>query len=367
MLAAAGVASRRDAAALIAAGKVSVNGQVVRETGAKVDPDRDHIAVDGKGIPRGVEKLYIALNKPVGYVTTKEDPHAQNIVMDLVRAPLEARLGKNNPAIEALHPVGRLDTQTEGLLLLTNDGAFTQALTHPRHGVPKVYMAEVKGIPDAEALERLRVGIPLYGRKTLPARVRIRRVDRGRGMCSLEVEIREGRNQQIRRMLQAVGFPVARLKRIAIGRLGIERLRPKHWRFLTEAEVEGLMEAARGSIETADVEPRPRPRRSGQMGAGRKAERAAPPGKRPSGPGKPRAPRAGEMIEESPIPPRAGGGPRGPRAPESPAERRPRGTEAPAGRRPRGRAADSAHEPRPRPPRPRGSGGSGPRPQNRKK
>lgn len=367
MLAAAGVASRRDAAALIAAGKVAVNGQVVRETGAKVDPDRDHIAVNGKAIPKGVEKLYIALNKPVGYVTTKEDPHAENIVMDLVRGPLEARLGKRNPAIEALHPVGRLDTQTEGLLLLTNDGAFTQALTHPRHGVPKVYLAEVRGVPDEEALERLRAGVPLYGRKTLPARVRVRRVDRGRGMCSLEVEIREGRNQQIRRMLQAVGFPVTRLKRIAIGRLGIERLRPKHWRFLTEAEVEGLMESARGSIEAAEPAPRPRPRRPGQAAAGRKAERAPVEGKRPARPGRPRAPRPGDFIEESPIPPRAGGGRRGPRAPEAPSGRPPRGTERPAGRRPRAGAADSANEDHPRPPRPRGPRPSGPRPQNRKK
>src|SRR4051812_31951866 len=136
VLAAAGVASRRDAVALIAAGKVEVNGKVVTETGAKVDPESDHIAVNGRAIPKDVEKLSIALNKPVGYVSTREAPHAENIVMALVRGPLEARLGRGNPAIEGLHPVGRLDTQTEGLLLLTNDGAFTQALTHPSHGVP---------------------------------------------------------------------------------------------------------------------------------------------------------------------------------------------------------------------------------------
>ena len=261
MLAAAGVASRRDAASLISAGKVTVNGKVVREPGFKTDPDRDNISIDGRQIARDVEKIYLALNKPTGYVSTREDPHAENIVMDLVRGPLEARLGKGHPAVEGLHPVGRLDTQTEGLLLLTNDGAFTQALTHPRHGIPKVYLAQVRGVPDAEALEKLRVGVPLFGRWTLPARVRVRRTDRSRGVSSLEVELREGRNQQIRRMLQAVGYPVTKLKRVSIGTLGVDRLKPKQWRFLTEAEVKMLMDAARASISEGKAEaPKPPPR-----------------------------------------------------------------------------------------------------------
>src|SRR5206468_557597 len=133
VLAAAGVASRRDAESLIAAGKVSVNGAVVREPGHKVDPLEDDVAVEGRPIPRGVELVYVALYKPKGYVSTREDPHATHTVMELIRTPLEARLGRGHPAIEGLHPVGRLDTQTEGLLLLTNDGAFTHAMTHPRH------------------------------------------------------------------------------------------------------------------------------------------------------------------------------------------------------------------------------------------
>jgi len=262
LLSAAGVASRRDAEALIAAGKVSVNGKVVRETGAKVDPERDHVTVEGRAVPRNVEKLYVLLNKPAGYVTTREDRHAEHLVMDLVCPPLEARFGKGDAAVAGLHPVGRLDTQTEGLLILTNDGEFTQLLTHPRHGVPKVYQADVRGIPDREAIERMRTGIPLFGRRTLPARVRVRRVDRTRGLASVEVELREGRNQQVRRMLQAVGFPVSRLRRVAIGPVTLGRLRPGRWRFLTEAEVELLRGAARGAVEAAraaappDVDPR---------------------------------------------------------------------------------------------------------------
>src|SRR5205085_6526553 len=150
-----------------------------------------------------------------GYVSTREDPHAAHTVMDLIRPPLEGKLGRGHPSIEGLHPVGRLDTQTEGLILLTNDGAFTHAMTHPRHGIPKVYLAEVRGIPTPEELEKLRTGVPLFGRRTRPARVRVGRVDRSRETASLEIELREGRNQQIRRMLQAVGRPVDRLKRIA--------------------------------------------------------------------------------------------------------------------------------------------------------
>lgn len=365
MLAAAGVASRRDAVALIAAGKVEVNGQVVKETGAKVDPDRDHITVDGRPIPKDVQKLYIALNKPAGYVSTREDPHAENIVMDLVRGPLEARLGRGNPAIEGLHPVGRLDTQTEGLLLLTNDGEFTQALTHPRHGVPKVYLAEVRGVPGPEDLERLRSGIPLFGRRTLPARVRIRRVDRSRGTASLEVELREGRNQQIRRMLQAVGFPVTKLKRISIGGLDVERLRPKHWRFLTEAEVAQLLNASRGGIAAAAAEePERRPRaRGGQAAAGRKAERVPAP-KPPAKPASKPPAKSGPSGVRGSRGPRPDGPAAGPARPHGgrPAGP-PREIETPIDRRRGPRPADSGTGPqRPRGPRPADAGGPPSRP-----
>lgn len=330
---------------------------MVREPGFKADPDRDNISVDGRPIPKDVEKIYIALNKPAGWVSTREDPHAENIVMDLVRVPLEQRLGRGNPAIDGLHPVGRLDTQTEGLLLLTNDGAFTQALTHPRHGVPKVYLAEVRGIPDQEAMDRLRGGIPLFGRYTLPARVRVRRVDRSRGVASLEVELKEGRNQQIRRMLQAVGFPVTKLKRVSIGTLNVERLRPKQWRFLTEAEVKMLFDSSRAAIAAAAEETpkkpvRTRPYNPASRGHGPKVEAPKPGGKRPgpaapSGSGRPGRPAVGPAADRG-----TGPGPRGPRAPQGPGPEAPRGTgprpprktqktEGPAGRTRGRRPADS--------------------------
>lgn len=252
---------------------------MVTETGCKVDPDRDHIKVEGRALPKDVQRIYVALNKPKGYVTTRDDPHAKDMVMDLIRPPLEARLGRGHPAVEGLHPVGRLDTQTEGLLLLTNDGAFTHALTHPRHQVPKLYVAEVRGIPDEEALERLRTGVPLFGQRTLPARVRISRVDRSRNSCTVEIELREGRQQQVRRMLQIVGFPVDRLARVAVGPVKLERLRPGQWRFLTEGEVAALFQAAEPPPEGLAPPPRrshsrrrPGPRGQGTGARKQKAE-----------------------------------------------------------------------------------------------
>jgi 23S rRNA pseudouridine2605 synthase len=291
VLAAAGVASRRDAEALITGGKVTVNGEVVTELGRKVDPTRDHIAVEGRRIAQDVQHIYVLLNKPQGYVTTREDPHATHTVMDLIRPPLEGRLGRGNPAVEGLHPVGRIDAQTEGLLILTNDGAFTQHVTHPRHQIPKLYVAEVRGIPDREALDRLRTGVPLFGHRTLPARVRLARVDRSRQTAIVEVELREGRNQQVRRMLQAVGYPVNSLRRTAIGPVTIGRMKPGQWRFLTEAEVEGVLKSAGPAEAGAEASEapasaprsRPRPARGGKAPGGARSK--------PSGTGTGRAPR----------------------------------------------------------------------------
>lgn len=326
-----------------------------------MDPERDNISIDGRPIPKDVEKIYIALNKPSGWVTTREDPHAENIVMDLVRGPLEARLGRGNPSVEGLHPVGRLDTQTEGLLLLTNDGDFTQALTHPRHGVEKVYLAEVRGIPDPEAIEKLRAGVPLFGRWTLPARVKVRRVDRARGVCSVEIGLKEGRNQQIRRMLQAVGYPVTRLKRVSIGTVNVERLKPKQWRFLTEAEVKMLMDAARAGIASGAGEATPRPR-----------TRPRTPASRGHGPRPETPPRGGKPSGSAIYGASGGGRPSGPGRPADqgrpsgtgrPAgQGRPSGTERPAGanRFQQGGTPDQRDERRPAGPRPpRGTGQAG--------
>lgn len=239
---------------------MTVNAEVIREQGRLVDPERDHIRVDGRALPTRVEFIYILLNKPPGYVTSRHDPHARNLVMDLVLPALTKQRGAHDPAVAGLHPVGRLDTQTAGLLILTNDGAFTHALTHPRHGVPKLYVVEVRGYPDEQALERLRTGIPLFGRRTLPARVRVVRQDRARNITLLEVELREGRQQQVRDMMRAVGHPAFGLTRTQVGSLGLGRLREGHWRFLTEAEVKGLLAESQAGLEQQASLPRP-PRR----------------------------------------------------------------------------------------------------------
>jgi 23S rRNA pseudouridine2605 synthase len=353
VLAAAGVASRRDAEQLIRAGKVTVNGQTVKEPGTRVDPESDHIAVDDRAIARDVPRVYVVLNKPRGYVTTREDPHAEHTVMDLIRPPLEARMGRGHPAVEGLHPIGRLDTQTEGLLLLTNDGSLTNALTHPKHQVAKVYQARVRGIPDYEALERLRTGVPLFGRRTLPARVQVVRADRSRGMCVVEVELKEGRNQQVRRMLQAVGYPVDDLRRVSIGPVHLERLKPGQWRFLSEGEVEQLRNAAERGEEEAPPPPKT-PRRP--AGTGQPPARTYPPAPGRPGPGgrppRPDRPRYEDRPSRGPRPPREGGPPREGRAPYG--ERPPRDGRPPFGSRPprEGQAPFGERPPREgRPPR----------------
>jgi 23S rRNA pseudouridine2605 synthase len=225
----AGIASRRAAEKLIAEGRVTVNGKPVLEMGSKADPARDDIRVDGRRV-KGPERLrYILLYKPSGYVTTRSDPQRRRTVMDLIAG-----------VREYLYPVGRLDFDTEGLLLLTNDGDLAAVLTHPRHEVERTYEAHVAGIPDDDAIDRLRRGIPLDGRRTQPADVALlnhRPHDR-EGI--LRITIREGRNRQVRRMLEAVGHPVRRLRRTRIGPLSDRHLRPGEWRDLSGKEVAAL-------------------------------------------------------------------------------------------------------------------------------
>jgi pseudouridine synthase len=228
---------------------VSVNGQIVREPGTKVDAAA-RIAVDGRPLPQEVPRLYLLLNKPRGVMTTRRDPHATRTVLDLVRPGLERVLwgdsdhgpgaGELRAAVDGLHPVGRLDEDTEGLLLLTNDGALTHALTHPAREVAKTYVAEVRGIPSPEALQSLRKGIALDGRRTAPARARLRKRAPDAGSAQVEMEIHEGRKRQVRRMLDAVGHPVIRLRRVRVGPLSLGRLAEGEWRFLTGEEVERL-------------------------------------------------------------------------------------------------------------------------------
>ena len=231
LIAAAGLASRRHAEQLITAGEVTVNGRVITELGTKADPEIDHIKVRGKLINPSLErreKVYILLNKPRGYLSSVSDPEGRPTVPEL----LPASLGR-------LHPVGRLDFNTEGLLLLTNDGDFTNFITSARNKVEKVYEGKVKGVPDEQAVERLRRGVTLEdGTRTAPAK--IRRLGETETNTWFEILLHEGKNQQIRRMFDLIGHSVIKLRRSRIGSLRDDDLKPKQWRRLTPDEVKLL-------------------------------------------------------------------------------------------------------------------------------
>ncbi len=244
ILSQAGVSSRRAAEKLMAEGRVSVNGKTIFVLGTKADPAKDDIRVDGRRIKAPERHRYILLNKPRGYVTTRSDEKRRKTVIDLLSG-----------VREYVYPVGRLDYDTEGLLLLTNDGDLAAQLTHPRHGVERTYEARVAGMPDERALEKLRKGVPLDGRRTLPADVLLLNKDRHDTDGVVLITIREGRNRQVRRMLEAVGHPVDRLKRTKFGPMQDRRLEPGQWRDLTAPEI------ARLKAE-AQREPAPRSGRS---------------------------------------------------------------------------------------------------------
>ncbi len=228
LIAAAGLASRRHAEEMIAAGEVTVNGKLVTEPGTKADPARDHIKVRGRLINpllEAREKVYVLLNKPRGYLASLSDPEERPLVTELVP-----------PSLGRLHPVGRLDFNTEGLLILTNDGDLTNYITAARNGVAKVYEVKVKGVPPEEALERLRRGIRLDdGAHTAPAQI----TPAGETGTNawFQVILHEGRNQQIRRMFDQIGHSVLKLRRVRIGDLIDERLPIGKWRLLSAAEV----------------------------------------------------------------------------------------------------------------------------------
>jgi pseudouridine synthase len=245
VLSQAGIASRRAAEKLIANGRVSVNGATVTEMGTKADLGADDIRVDGRRIKAAERSRYVLLNKPAGYVSTRSDPQRRKTVIDLL------------PGVrEYVYPVGRLDYDTEGLLLLTNDGDLAAMLTHPRHGVERTYEAKVAGMPDDVALARLRKGIPLDGRRTLPADVSL--INKGRRDRDgiLLMTIREGRNRQVRRMCEAVGHPVRELRRTRIGPIQDRRLKPGEWRELRSDEVMALRKSAAGRRPRAAASPR---------------------------------------------------------------------------------------------------------------
>jgi 23S rRNA pseudouridine2605 synthase len=230
LIAQAGIASRRAADELIIAGEVTVNGKKVTEPGTKADPEKDHIKVRGKLINPKLEKqekAYILLNKPKGYLSSAADPEGRKLVIDLVRG-----YGK-------LHPVGRLDFNTEGLIILTNDGDFTQLVASSKK-FAKVYVVKVKGLPNSNAINKLRRGIMLDdGFKTAPAEIKELKHTENNGWY--EVTLHEGHNQQIRKMFDAVGHSVVKLRRIAIGHVRDERIPLGAYRELDESEIKGFL------------------------------------------------------------------------------------------------------------------------------
>ncbi|MBQ3118617.1 MAG: rRNA pseudouridine synthase [Clostridia bacterium] len=219
-----GIASRREAENIILAGRVKVNKKIVTELGTKVDTDNDKVFLDGELIRPEKKLYYIMLNKPKGYVTTAKDEFDRKTVMELV-ADVDARL----------YPVGRLDYDSEGLLLLTNDGDFAYRMTHPTQHIPKKYHAIVSGTPDVGHVMKLRCGVEIDGYVTKPARVDI--AETRENTTQLNITISEGKNRQIRKMCEAIGFPVIKLKRVSIGNVHLGNLPKGKWRHLSEGEL----------------------------------------------------------------------------------------------------------------------------------
>lgn len=226
-LASAGIASRRKSEELIAQGRVKVNGKTISETGVKIDPNADYIEVDGKKLIVE-EKIYLILNKPVGYLSTVRDDFDRPTVIDLVGG-INARL----------FPVGRLDYQTEGLLMMTNDGDFAYRLTHPKHEKEKVYQVTIKGEISETDMDKLRNGVELEDGKTAPAKCD--HLFSENNLTILEITIHEGKNRQIRRMLEHVGYKVQKLKRTKVDFLSLGKLMPGEYRYLTPSEIKQIL------------------------------------------------------------------------------------------------------------------------------
>jgi 23S rRNA pseudouridine2605 synthase len=237
-LAHAGIASRRHAEDLIAAGRVQVNGVAVTTQGMRIDPARDRVTVDGQSVTTHTRPVYILLHKPAGYVTTAHDPHGRPTVLDLL--PMDVRRLR-------VYPVGRLDRDTSGLLLLTNDGDFALHITHPRYSLEKHYHALIEGCPTARALAMLRSGVDFSednGQRHTSAPAKVHMLRREGENCWLLLVIHEGRKRQVRRMLQAIGYHVLALKRVGIGPLKLDDLAEGKWRYLSEDEVKTLKPGA---------------------------------------------------------------------------------------------------------------------------
>ncbi len=227
----AGAASRREADRLIADGRITVNGRMETELGSKIDDGKDRVEFDGRPVRKDERPVHVLMNKPIGAVVSLRDPFGRTTVRDLL-VGLKARV----------FPVGRLDTDSSGALLLTNDGDLAFRLAHPRFEVPKVYLAKVEGVPSDETVEKLRRGIFLEGKKTAPAKATIMSRSGPNGL--VKVTIHEGRKREVRKMFEALGHPVKDLKRIEFAGLTLEGLKPGAWRVLDAGEVRRLRKRA---------------------------------------------------------------------------------------------------------------------------
>jgi len=292
ILSRAGIASRRAAERVMAEGRVTVNGEVVREMGSKADIGKDDVRVDGVRVKVPDRPVYLLLYKPKGYVTTRHDPEGRPTVMDLV------------PSVAGLFPVGRLDVTTEGLILLTNDGDFAEHVAHPRYEVPRVYEAKVRGVPARETLARLKHGVVVEGDRLHVDDVRVIESDNN---AWLQLTLHEGKHHEVRRLLESVGHPVSKLRRIGLGGLTLKGMTAGQFRALTPHEVHKLRRprgprpvgrpvpataTAVAPARPAARPPAPRPHaprphapaRSGDRGAARGGTRGgARPGARPGG------------------------------------------------------------------------------------
>lgn len=221
----AGITSRRKSEKLILEGKVKVNGKVITELGTRVNPEKDEVKYNDKLVKLENRKIYILLNKPIGYVTTVKDQFNRESVLDLVKVK------------ERVVPVGRLDMYTSGALILTNDGEFVYKVTHPKHEINKTYTVTLKGIIEKNAIENLKNGIDIGGYVTKTAKVKILKLDKEKNITRLEIIIHEGKNRQVRKMCEAVGYKVIALHRSAIAGICVKGLELGEWRYLTKEEI----------------------------------------------------------------------------------------------------------------------------------
>ena len=301
ILSAAGIASRRTAETLIAQGRVTVNGRTVTEPGTKATLEDDDIRVDGRRVKGAQRRRYILLYKPRGYITTRSDPQQRPTVIDLLT---------NGGVREYVYPVGRLDYDSEGLLVLTSDGDLAAHLTHPRHGIEREYEVRVRGVPDQHDLDRLSRGISLEGRRTSPAQVELSKVIEAENgqQALLSFVLREGRNRQVRNMCDSIGHPVVRLRRVRIGPITDEHIRPGEFRDLSPQEIALLRKTkpgdSHGKRASAASEPQ---ERSGARGPRERLRKGVP---------------GDEVPRTKEAPPRSGSGAKSPRRPAGDRPRR---------------------------------------------